>query len=133
MRAIAKKKEKNLAQYSESTILLRTVGFAAGGAVLAAGIWTGIAAAIGTDVIFLFAIMVGAVCGFAVKIASQDRPGGFFSAMAIVATLIGIVLGKLGANYVTHVTNLTTTVVMLGGIGVLVALFLAWKLGGGDF
>ena len=135
LKAVAKKKEKQLVAYSEGTIVLRTVGFAAGGALLAAGLWTGAAAVMGTDVLFINAIVVGAICGYAVKIASQDRPGGFFSAIAVVATLIGVVLGKLGSCYVTHLalTNVTGTVLLTGLVGLVVGLLLAWKVGGGDF
>ncbi len=132
IKAIARK-EKKMVEYSESTILLRTVGFAVGGTILGAALWTGASAVIGIDFPFIYAALMGAICGFAVKIASQDRPGGFFSVIAIVATLIAVVLGKLGAVLVTHNGLVTGTVLLTGAVGLAAGLFLAWKIGGGDF
>jgi hypothetical protein len=76
--------------------------------------------------------MVGALCGFAVKIASQDTPGPVFSSIAVVFCIIGSVLGKFGMIAVTHLTINTNTTYLTGGLGVLIAIYAAWKIGGGD-
>jgi hypothetical protein len=133
MRAIAKKKEKQFVEYSEGTILLRTIGFGVGGALLCGGIWAGFTALSGFDMPAIFAPLTGVGCGFAVKIASQDRPGGFFSIMAVAATLVGILVGFFGAILITGHFMFTINSLAMGVFGLCLALFIAWKIGGGDF
>jgi hypothetical protein len=133
MKAVAKKKEKQLVAYSEGTILLRTLGFGFGGAVICGGIWAGFTALTAFDMPAIFAPLTGVGCGYAVKIASQDRPGGFFSLMAIVATLLGVLLGFFGAILITGHFLFTINSLAMGVFGVCLAFFVAWKVGGGDF
>ena len=79
IKALAKKKEKQLVAYSEGTILMRTVGFGTGGTVVCGGIWAGFTAMTGFDMPAMwFAPLTGVGCGYAVKIASQDRARGLF-------------------------------------------------------
>jgi hypothetical protein len=104
-----------------------------GGAVVGAGIWTGFAALAGFDMPAIFAPVVGVLCGYAVKIASQDRPGGFFSMMAIVAMLLGVAMGMGGAVLVTHHFLFTINSLAIAVFGLVLGVFLAWKVGGGDF
>jgi len=127
------KKEKKLTAYSDGTILLRTIGFGLGGSVVGGGLWTGFAALTGTDMPAIFAPLVGVSCGYAVKIASQDRPGGFFSAMAILATLIGVAIGMCAAVLIIPHYTFTINSLAIGVFGLVLGLFVAWKLGGGDF
>jgi len=129
---LTKAKEKAVVVYSDKQLLLRSIGFGFGASLLGALLWTGLSWLFGFDVPFLFAPMVGAICGYAVKIASQDTPSPVFSSVAVVFCIIGSVAGKLGMIWVTHLTLMTNTVYLTGGIGVLIAMFAAWKIGGAD-
>jgi len=128
------KKERKLEINLDTTVLLRTIGFGLGGAIAGAGIWTGVAALTGFDQPAVFAPLIGIACGFGVKIAGQDRPGTFFSIAAAAATLLGAVIGKTAAVLVAHHDFVFTAgSVALGIFGLALGMFLAWKVGGGDF
>lgn len=126
-------KEKGPKKYSDLTVLLRSAGFGAGGALLGALLWTGFAALTGIDMPPLFCPAVGALCGYAVKLGCQDRPGIIFSLIAVVSCVIGVVLGKFGSVLVTHIFLFTISSLMYSLFGLLIGGFLAWKFGGGDF
>ena len=126
-------KEKQLKVYSDGVVLLRSLGFGFGAALLTALLWTGVSRLIGVDVPFIFCIVAGALCGYAVKFACQDRPGAIFSSIAVVFCILGSVLGKLGMIAATHLTTNSSTSLFTALIGLMVGSFLAWKIGGGDF
>ena len=122
-------KEKKLKEYSDITILVRSLSFGFGAAVLAGVIWTGIAASVGFVIPGLFCWLTGILCGYAVKIACQDRPGIIFCLIAVGSCILGIVFGEVG---------MVLTVGYFGFgiwsiVGFLGGLFSAWKIGGGDF
>ncbi len=127
------KTEKELKSYSDGVIMGRCLGFGFAGAVVSAAIWIGLSKAMGFDVPFLFCPLAGVICGYAVKLASQDRPGAFFSAIALVFCIIGSVVGKVGMIMATGLTTFSTTYLLTCLIGLMIAGFLAWKFGGGDF
>ncbi len=129
---ITKAKEKAVVVYSDQQLLLRSLGFGFGGALLGALIWTGLSWLFGFDVPFLFAPMVGALCGYMVKIGCQDTPSPVFSSIAVVCCIIGSVLGKLGMIWATHLTIMTNTVYLTAGLGLLIAMVAAWKIGGAE-
>jgi pSer/pThr/pTyr-binding forkhead associated (FHA) protein len=123
-------KEKQAVVYSDKTLLIRSLGFGFGAALLGALIWTGLSYLMGVDVPFLFAPMVGALCGYAVKLGCQDTPSPVFSAVAVVCCIIGSVIGKLGMIAVTHLNVNTNTTYFTGGLGICIAIYAAWKIGG---
>jgi len=125
-------KEKQLVAYDDRTLLLRSLGFGFGAALLGALIWTGLSWLFGFDVPFLFGPMVGALCGYAVKVGCQDTPSPVFSTIALVNCVIGCVLGKFGMIAITHLTLNTNTTYITGGLGLGIALYTAWKIGGAD-
>jgi len=127
---IPSKKEESVVVYSDKMLLIRSAGFGCGAALLGALIWTGLSLLMGVDVPFLFAPMVGAMCGYAVKVGCQDTPGPVFSAIAVVCCIIGSVAGKLGMIAVTHLTVNTNTTYFTGGLGICLAIYAAWKIGG---
>jgi hypothetical protein len=127
------KKEKELKVYSDGVILGRSLGFGLGGALLSAAIWIGLSWVMGFDVPFLFCPLAGVICGYAVKLASQDRPGAIFSTIALVYCIIGSVAGKVGMIFATGLNTYSTTSLLTSLIGLMVGGFLAWKFGGGDF
>ena len=128
----AASKEKKVVVYSDQMLLMRSVGFGFGAALLGALIWTGLSMLFGFDVPFLFGPMVGALCGFAVKIACQDTPSPVFSTIAMVNCIIGCALGKFGMIAMTHLTLNTNTTYVTGGLGLGLALYTAWKIGGAE-
>ncbi len=123
-------REKRVVVYSDKMLLIRSLGFGFGAALLGALIWTGLSYFIGVNVPFLFAPMVGVLCGFAVKIGGQDTPGRVFSAIAAICCIIGSVLGKLGMIAVTHLTADTNTTYVTSSLGLVLAIYAAWKIGG---
>jgi pSer/pThr/pTyr-binding forkhead associated (FHA) protein len=123
-------KEKQVVVYSNKMLLIRSLGFGFGAALLGALIWTGLSYLMGVDVPFIFAPMVGALCGYAVKLGCQDTPSPVFSAIAVVCCIIGSVIGKLGMIAVTHLTINTNTTYFTGGLGICLAIYAAWKIGG---
>ncbi|MDR3458698.1 MAG: FHA domain-containing protein [Verrucomicrobiae bacterium] len=127
-----KSKEKKVVVYSDKMLLMRSVGFGFGAALLGALIWSGLSWLFGFDVPFLFGPMVGALVGFAVKIACQDTPGPVFSSIAVVCCIIGCVLGKVGMIAITHLTLNTNTTYVTGGLGIGIAVYTAWKIGGAE-
>ena len=131
MRAVVSK-EKAVVVYSDKMLLIRSLGFGFAAALIGALLWTGLSYLFGVDVPFLFAPAVGALCGYAVKLGSQDTPSPVFSSIAVVCCIIGSVLGKFGMIAVTHLTLNTNTTYALGGLGLLIAMFAAWKIGGSD-
>jgi hypothetical protein len=130
---LAAKKEKELKVYSDGAVLARSVGYAFAAAVLGAVFWTGVSKGMGFDVPFLFCPLAGFLCGYGVKLGSQDRPGAIFSSIASVFCVISCVVGKLGMIWATGLTTLSTTYLLTAFVGLLIGLFLAWKFGGGDF
>jgi FHA domain len=127
------KKEKELKVHSDGVVLARSVGFAFAGAVLGAVFWIGLSKGIGFDVPFLFCPLAGFLCGYGVKLGSQDRPGAIFSSIATVFCVISCVIGKLGMIWATGLTTITTTYLLTAFAGLAIGGFLAWKFGGGDF
>jgi hypothetical protein len=125
-------KEKVVKEYSDVMVLVRSVGFGFGAAVLAATLWAAIGAVSNVMIYVLAPFMIwgtGALAGFAVKIACQDRPGVVFSLIAVGFCLLGIFLGEVGLALTIHRTALS----FYGLLGVMFAMFTAWKIGGGDF
>ena len=125
-------KEKPVVVYSDKMLLVRSLGFGFAAALVGALIWIGLSYVFGFDVPFLFGPMVGALCGYAVKLGCQDTPSPVFSVIAVVWCLIGSVLGKLGMIAVTHLTYNSGTSLMTTGLGACLAIFAAWKIGGAD-
>ncbi len=123
-------KEAELVEYSDLQVLVRSIGFAFGASMAAAAVWIGLAWAFQFEVPFLWTWGMGPLVGFAVQKACQDRPGIIFSSIAVLFTLLGIVVAKVGAYFAMGMF-------VLGGYWVVAALvgtcFLAWKFGGGDF
>jgi len=118
--------------YSDGVVLMRCLGFGFGAALLVAAVWGGLSRLMKFDVVFIFAIGAGAACGYAVKLASQDRAGAVFSIIAIFFCLLAIALGKwaataVGVMFYSGITKLLTDV-----LGVVVGCWLAWWLSGGD-
>jgi hypothetical protein len=130
---LVKKKEKELKAYSDGVVLGRSVGFAFAGAVLGAVFWIGLSKGIGFDVPFLFCPLAGFLCGYGVKLGSQDRPGAIFSSIATVFCILSCVIGKLGMIWATGLTTISTTYLLTAFAGLAIGGFLAWKFGGGDF
>ncbi len=130
---MVKKKEKEMKVYSDGVVLGRSVGFGFAGAVLGALIWMGMSKAMGFDVPFLFCPLAGFLCGYGVKLGSQDRPGAIFSSIASVCCILSSVAGKLLMIWATGLTMISTTYLLTAAVGLLLGLFLAWKFGGGDF
>ena len=129
---LAVAKAKQPVHYSDGVLLGRCLGFGFAAAVVSALIWIGISSLIGFDVPFLFCPLAGALCGYAVKLGSQDRPGPVFSSIAIGCCILGTVVGKVGMIMVTHLTLNSATSLLTAGLGLVLGIFLAWKLGGGD-
>ncbi|HLZ54059.1 MAG TPA: FHA domain-containing protein [Verrucomicrobiae bacterium] len=125
-------REKTMKAYSDGAILLRCLVFGFGGAVLSALLWTGLSWLFGFDILFIFIPMVAVICGYAVKLASQDRPGPVFSGIAVGYFLFGSVLGKAGMLAVTHLQIYTGTVLLTGVLGLALGFYAAWKIGGGE-
>jgi hypothetical protein len=130
---LEKKNEKELKVHSDGVVLVRSMGFAFAGAALGAAIWIGLSKAMGFDVPFLFCPLAGFLCGYAVKLGSQDRPGAIFSTIASVFCVISCLVGKLGMIWATGLNTYTTTSLLTSGLGLAIGVFLAWKFGGGDF
>jgi hypothetical protein len=123
-------KEKRVVAYSDNVLLVRCIGFGFGAAMLGALIWIGLSYLMGVDVPFLFAPMVAVLCGLAVKFGSQDTPGPAFSTIAVVCCIIGSIAGKLGMIAATHLTVNTNTTYFTGALGFIIAVYVAWKIGG---
>jgi len=123
-------KEKPVVVYSDKMLLIRSLGFGFVAALLGALIWTGLSYLMGVDVPFIFAPMVGALCGYAVKLGCQDTPSPVFSSIAAACCIVGSVLGKFGMIAVTHLTLNTNTTYFTGGLGLVIAIYAAWKIGG---
>lgn len=130
------KKEKGPKKYSDVAVLGRSIAFAAIGAVVAAGVWAGFGAVMGKVATFMPGILcflTGVICGYGVKIGSQDRPGIIFSMIAIGGMFLGISMGETALAYITHVPMFGGVLNIYGGLGFLAGGFSAWRLGGGDF
>jgi|GEM_PF-3332188 len=125
-------KEKATKKYSDGVILVRSLAFGFGGALVSALIWTGLSWLFGFDVPFIFCVLVAVICGYAVRFGSLDSPGAFFSSIAVVCCIIGSVLGKVGMLLATHLTMISPTYLGTSGLGLLLAIFVAWKIGGAD-
>jgi FHA domain len=125
-------KEKKTKVYSDGVILVRCLGFGLGAALLSAVIWIGLSKLFGFDVPFLFFPMTGVLCGYAVKYGNQDTPGVLFSSIAVGYFLIGSALGKAGMLAVTHLSMFNSTALLTGVVGLVIGLFAAWKIGGGE-
>ena len=125
-------KEKPKKKYSDGVILFRSLAFGFGGALLSALIWTGLSWLFGVDIPFIFCAMSAAICGYAVKFGSLDTPGALFSAMAVGYCILGSVLGKVGMLVVTHLYIYTGTSLLTSGLGLVLGIYVAWKIGGGD-
>jgi hypothetical protein len=127
------KKEKAPKNYSDLTVLVRSIGFGCAGALVAAGIWAALAATVGAVASFMPGILcwvTGILCGYGVKIGSQDRPGIIFSLIAVGAMFLGIGLGE-GA--VALLSQYGIRIGIYGLIGFMAGGFSAWRIGGGDF
>jgi hypothetical protein len=125
-------REKPRKKYSDGVILFRSVAFGFLGALLSALIWTGLSWLFGVDIPFIFSVMSAAICGYAVKFGSLDTPGALFSAIVAVCCVIGSALGKVGMLVVTHLMMNTGTSLITTGLGVVLSIYVAWKIGGGD-
>ena len=127
------KKENAPKHYSDVTVLVRSIGFGCAGAVVAAGVWAGLGAAIGAVASFMPGILcwiTGVICGYGVKIGSQDRPGIIFSLIAVGAMCLGIGMGEAAVALITHFPMF---VGIYGIVGLMAGGFSAWRIGGGDF
>lgn len=127
------KKEKGPKKYSDVAVLGRSIAFAAIGAVVAAGVWAGLGAVIGAVASFmpgLLCWLTGIICGYGVKIGSQDRPGIIFSMIAVGGMFLGIAMGETAVAFITHFPMF---VGIYGIIGLMAGGFSAWRIGGGDF
>jgi len=127
------KKEKAPKAYSDVTVLLRSIGFGCAGALVAAGIWAALGAAIGAVASFMPGILcwiTGIICGYGVKIGSQDRPGIIFSMIAVGAMCLGIAMGETAVAFITHFPMF---IGIYGIVGLMAGGFSAWRIGGGDF
>jgi len=113
------------------TVLMRSLGFAFAASLISGGAWILSTWLLQFEAAPIYAVGVGALCGYAVKLGCQDRPGVIFSAIAVGFTLLGIVIAKVVSFVLLPVMTLTTLIYL--AIGLVIALFLAWKFGGGDF
>ena len=102
------------------------------GALLSALYGPALSWLIGVDVPFIFCVLSAVICGYAVKFGSLDTPGALFSSIAVVGCVIGSILGKVGMLAVTHLTMYTLTSAFTSVLGLLLAIYVAWKIGGGD-
>jgi hypothetical protein len=126
-----KSKDKELKEYSDMTVLMRSVGFAFAASLISGGAWILSTWLWQFEAAPIYAVGVGALCGYAVKLGSQDRPGVIFSSIAAGFTLLGIAIAKVVSFFLLPVMTLSTLIYT--AIGLVIALFLAWKFGGGDF
>ncbi|HWY75279.1 MAG TPA: hypothetical protein VN281_06660, partial [Verrucomicrobiae bacterium] len=126
-----KSNAKELKEYSDMTVLMRSLGFAFAASLISGGAWILSTWLLQFEAAPIYAVGVGALCGYAVKLGCQDRPGVIFSAIAVGFTLLGIVIAKVVSFVLLPVMTLTTLIYL--AIGLVIALFLAWKFGGGDF
>jgi len=93
-----------------------------------------VAALTGFDQPAVFAPLIGIGCGYGVKVAGEDRPGVFFSIAAATLTLVGAVIGKVAAVLVAHHDfGFSAASATLAAVGTAAGVFIAWKVGGGDF
>jgi hypothetical protein len=122
-------KEKTLKEYSDVTVLVRSLSFGFGAAILAGVIWTGIAASVGFVIPGLFCWLTGILCGFSVKTACQDRPGIIFCLIAVGSCLLGIAFGEVGMALTVGYFGFGIWSI----VGFMGGLFSAWRIGGGDF
>jgi FHA domain/B-box zinc finger len=133
--------EKKPVVYSDVTVLLRSIGFGLGGAVLAAVLWALLAkimVSLHMRAVYIFIMPpllcwgTGALTGFAVKTACQDRPGVVFSLIACGFCLVGIFFAgiavPLALGYMSAFGFWPWAL-----FGTIAGLFSAWKIGGGDF
>jgi pSer/pThr/pTyr-binding forkhead associated (FHA) protein len=125
-------KEKPRKKYSDGVILFRSLAFGFMGALLSALVWTGLSWVFGVDVPFIFCVLAAVICGYAVKLGSLDTPGALFSTIAVIFCVIGSGLGKVGMLAVTHLTIFTYTSALTSVLGLVLGIYLAWKIGGGD-
>jgi hypothetical protein len=125
-------KEKKPVIYSDVMVLVRSIGFGFGAAVLAGILWAVLSKIMGPVFLMMPPLLcwgTGGLCGYGVKVACQDRPGIVFSLIACGFCVLGVIFGEVG--------------VVLAGVrsffgvytlfGLLCGLFTAWKIGGGDF
>ena len=125
-------KEKAAKKYSDGVILVRSLTFGFGGALVAALLWTGLSWLFGFDVPFIFCVLSAVICAYAVRFGSLDSPGAFFSSMAVVFCIIGSILGKVGMLLATHLTMISPTYLGTSALGLLLSFVVAWKIGGAD-
>jgi hypothetical protein len=123
-------KEKVITEYSDAAVLMRSIGFGAGAAVGVAVIWI-LLALIPFQAPYVECWIMGAACGYAVKVGCQDRPSIVFSLIAVFSSIFGILVAMVGST-------LASGTLVLGGliylvVGILGAMFTAWRIGGGDF
>jgi transcription elongation factor Elf1 len=126
-----KEKEREVKEYSDVAVLLRSIGFAFGAALIAGTLWDVCVWLTSFEAPPIFAVATGALCGYAVKIASQDRPGVIFSSIAVFFTLLGIAVAKVIGFFMLPLYTISGLIYMT--VGVVAALFIAWRVGGGDF
>jgi hypothetical protein len=134
----AASREKKPVIYSDVMVLIRSIGFGLGAAVLAGILWALVAkimAVAHMRVVFLFLIPpllcwgTGALSGFAVKTACQDRPGIVFSLIACGCCLLGVAFGIVGVFIAVRLPAFGIWPL----VGTIAGLFTAWRIGGGDY
>ena len=125
-------REKANKKYTDGVILARSLSFGFMGALVTALVWTGLSWLFGFDVPFIFCVLAAVICGYAVRFGSIDSPGAFFSSIAVVCCILGTILGKVGMLLATHLTMITPTYLGTSGLGLLLGIFIAWKIGGAD-
>jgi pSer/pThr/pTyr-binding forkhead associated (FHA) protein len=124
-------REKVITEYSDAAVLMRSIAFGSGAAVGMAALWILLAWSTHVQVPYLACWATGGACGYAVKIGCQDRPSIVFSLIAVFSSLFGILIGIVGSTFAMGMLYLGSVVYL--AIGIVAAIFTAWKVGGGDF
>jgi hypothetical protein len=121
---------KEIRECSDVEVLVRSIGFGGGAALLLGGIWIGVAAWTQLEFPFVYVALAGVLCGYAVKVGAQDRPGILFCSIAVFWTIMAVVIGEVGAYCVVgkfYLDSIWTCAAFVG------TCFAAWKISGADF